>query len=114
MHILWLPNELIYAILLNVVESNIRDGPVYTFGLTQAPLTLRKSSVQRYVKGFVQPEMLKWDAGSIVRQVCWKWHDWAIDYALKSISITRYKGGEVVVFSTRTETCVSNHCPAMG
>jgi hypothetical protein len=114
MYILRLPNELIFAILLDVVESSIHDGPVYTYGLTQVPLTLRKSSVQRYVKGFVRPEMLRWDAASIIRQVCWKWHDWAIDYALKSISISLYKGGEVVVFQTRANTCVSNHCPAMG
>ncbi|KAF2628944.1 hypothetical protein BU25DRAFT_338031 [Macroventuria anomochaeta] len=94
MHIKKLPFEIVSTILEEVVESNIRDGPMYTFGLTQVPVPLRKASVQRYVKGPIQPEMLRWDATSGIRRVCWQWHEWAIEYALRSVSINRYKGGE--------------------
>ncbi|KAJ4330465.1 hypothetical protein N0V95_010052 [Ascochyta clinopodiicola] len=94
MHIRELPFEIVSAILKEVVESNIHDGPMYTFGLTQAPLPLRKSSVQRYVKGLVRPEMLRWDATSDIRRVCWQWHEWAVEYALRSVSISRFRGGE--------------------
>jgi len=97
MHIKAFPFEIVSAILKEVVQSNINDGPVYTFGLAQAPLASRKSSVQRYVKGFVQPEMLRWDATSAIRQVCWQWHEWAIEYALSSVSISRFRGGEVSI-----------------
>ncbi|KAF3031694.1 hypothetical protein E8E12_001720 [Didymella heteroderae] len=94
MHVKKLPFEIVSAILKEVVESNIRDGPMYTFGLTQTLLPLQRTRVQRYVKGLIQPEMLRWDATSGIRQVCWQWHEWAMDYALRSVSISRCKGGE--------------------
>jgi hypothetical protein len=95
MHIKEFPFEIVSEILKEVAESNIHDGPTYTFGLTQAPLPLTKSNVQRYVKGLIRPEMLRWDATSDIRRVCWQWHEWAIEYALRSVSISRFRGGEV-------------------
>ncbi|KAF2013297.1 hypothetical protein BU24DRAFT_424300 [Aaosphaeria arxii CBS 175.79] len=38
--------------------------------------------------------MLKWDATSALRLVCWKWHEWSLGYALKDVYIRRWKGGE--------------------
>lgn len=95
MQIKELPFEILSKILEEVAEANIRDGPTYTFGLSQAPLPLQKSTLQRYVRGPVPPEMLKWDAITAIRTVCWQWHEWALEYALKNVYIRRWKGGEV-------------------
>lgn len=95
MHIKELPFEIASKILVEVAEANAHHGPTFTFGLTQAPLPLQKITLQRYVRGPVPPEMLKWDATSAIRHVCWQWHEWATRYALKSVSISRRKGGEV-------------------
>ncbi|OSS50791.1 hypothetical protein B5807_04166 [Epicoccum nigrum] len=94
MKIQQLPFEILSKILEEVAEANIRDGPRYTFGLSQAPLPLQRSTLQRYVRGPVPPEMLKWDAICAIRTVCWQWHEWALEYALKSVYIRRWKGGE--------------------
>ena len=89
------PYEVLAKILEETAKANIRDGPTYTFGLSQAPLPLQPATLQRYVRGPVPPEMLKWDATSALRLVCWKWHEWSLEYALKDVYIRRWKGGEV-------------------
>jgi hypothetical protein len=95
MHIHEFPNEILFKILEETAKANIRDGPTYTFGLSQPPLPLQKGELQRYVRGPVPLEMLKWDATSAIRLVCWRWHEWALGYALKDVYIRRWKGGEV-------------------
>ncbi|KAF2468252.1 uncharacterized protein BDR25DRAFT_291017 [Lindgomyces ingoldianus] len=94
MHINEFPYEILSKILDETTKGNIRNGPTYTFGLSQAPLPLQKASLQRYVRGPVPPEMLKWDSTSAIRLVCWQWHQWALDYALNDVYIRRWKGGE--------------------
>ncbi|KAF3030350.1 hypothetical protein E8E12_000377 [Didymella heteroderae] len=88
------PYELVSRILDEVAEANIRAGPTYTFGLSQAPLPFQISPIQRYVKGPIPLQMLKWDASYAIRNVCWQWHEWALEYALKAVYIRRWKGGE--------------------
>ncbi|KAH9873448.1 hypothetical protein IAQ61_004071 [Plenodomus lingam] len=94
MHINDLPYEILTQILGEVAKANIRDGPTYTFGLSQAPLPLQKAPLQRYVRGPVPPELLKWDATAALRSVCWKWHEWALEHSLRDLYIRRWKGGE--------------------
>jgi len=94
MHINEFPYEVFSQILEEATKAYVRDGPTFTFGLSQAPLPLERATLQRYVKGPVPPELLKWDATSALRSVCWKWHDWALGHALKDIYIRRCKGGE--------------------
>ncbi|KNG46571.1 hypothetical protein DDE82_001338 [Stemphylium lycopersici] len=88
------PNEILAQILQEVTKANVRDGPTYTFGLQQAPLPLERAKLQRYVRGPVPPELLKWDATATLRSVCWKWHDWALEHSIKDVYIRRWKGGE--------------------
>ncbi|CAO2656891.1 Nn.00g056940.m01.CDS01 [Neocucurbitaria sp. VM-36] len=88
------PYEVLSKILEEVAKANIRDGPTYTFGLSQAPLPLQRATLQRYVRGPVPPELLKWDATSALRSVCWKWHEWSLEHSLKDLYIRRWKGGE--------------------
>lgn len=95
MHINDFPYEVLSKILEEVTHAHIRDGPTYTFGLSQAPLPLHRASLQRYVIGPVPPELLKWDATSMIRSVCWKWHEWALGHSLKDVYVRRWKGGEV-------------------
>jgi hypothetical protein len=90
-----LPYEVLTKILEEVTKAHIRDGPTYTFGLSQAPLPLQRAPLQRYVRGPVPPELLKWDATAVLRSVCWKWHEWALEHSLKDLYIRRWKGGEV-------------------
>ncbi|KAF2847864.1 hypothetical protein T440DRAFT_470674 [Plenodomus tracheiphilus IPT5] len=94
MHINDLPYEVLTQILGEVAKANIRDGPTYTFGLSQAPLPLQRATLQRYVRGPVPPELLKWDATAALRSVCWKWHEWALEHSLRDVYIRRWKGGE--------------------
>lgn len=94
MHINEVPFEILSKILEFAAEANQRDGPTYTFGLSQAPLPLQPATLQRYVRGPVPPELLKWDATSALRLVCWRWHEWSLGYALKNVYIRRWKGGE--------------------
>jgi len=89
------PYEILSKILEETAKANARDGPSYTFGLSQPPMPLQKGTLQRYVRGPVPPEMLKWDATSALRLVCWQWHEWTLEYALKDVYIRRWKGGEV-------------------
>ncbi|RYO63375.1 hypothetical protein AA0113_g5935 [Alternaria arborescens] len=88
------PYEVLTQILEEVTKANIRDGPTYTFGLQQAPLPLERAKLQRYVRGPVPPELLKWDATATLRSVCWKWHEWALEHSIKDVYIRRWKGGE--------------------
>ncbi|PSN63483.1 hypothetical protein BS50DRAFT_679742 [Corynespora cassiicola Philippines] len=94
MHINELPYEVLSKILEETAKANARDGPSYTFGLSQAPLPLQKAQLTRYVRGPVPPELLKWDATAALRLACWKWHEWSLEYALKDVYIRRWKGGE--------------------
>jgi len=92
-------NEFPYEILSNILEQaaklNERDGVTYTFGLSQAPQPLPYiSTLQRYVRGPVPPDMLSWDVTAAIRNVCWKWHEWALGYAMKDVYIRRWKGSE--------------------
>ncbi|KAF2869348.1 hypothetical protein BDV95DRAFT_498585 [Massariosphaeria phaeospora] len=94
MHINDFPYEILSKILDESAKAHVRDAPTYTFGLSQAPLPLQPARLQRYVRGPVPPEMLKWDATAAIRLVCWRWHEWALGYALKDVYIRRWKGGE--------------------
>ncbi|KAJ4287957.1 hypothetical protein N0V90_011972 [Kalmusia sp. IMI 367209] len=94
MHITDIPYEILSKILEEAAKSNIRNGPTYTFGLSQPPMPYQKATLQRFVRGPVPTEMLRWDATSAMRLVCWQWHEWALEYALKDVYIRRWKGGE--------------------
>jgi len=98
MHISKLPYEILSKILEEAAQANIRNGPSFTFGLSQPPMPYQKAALDRYVRGPVPPEMLRWDATSAMRLVCWEWHEWALEYALKDVYIRRWKGGEVSVY----------------
>jgi hypothetical protein len=104
------PYEVLSHILDEVTKAHIRDGPTYTFGLSQAPLPLQRAPLQRYVRGPVPPELLKWDATSMIRSVCWKWHEWALEHSLKDVYIRRWKGGEVSTRDTLKDKPVLTTC----
>jgi hypothetical protein len=95
MHIHNFPYEIISQILEEVTKGHIRDGPTYTYGLSQAPLPLQKVRLHRYVRGPTPPHFLNWDGSSMLRSVCRKWHDWALAYALKDVYIRYWDGAEV-------------------
>ncbi|TKA61571.1 hypothetical protein B0A49_09483 [Cryomyces minteri] len=94
MHINDFPYEILAGILEETTRLNERDGVSYTFGLSQAPLPLQKTKLQKYLKGPIPPDMLKWDATAAIRQVCRAWHEWSLDYSLKDVYLRRWRGSE--------------------
>ncbi|KAI9770303.1 MAG: hypothetical protein M1840_003462 [Geoglossum simile] len=89
-----LPFETLSSILEEAAKLNAQETPTFTYGLTHAPEPLRKTSLQRHVRGMVPPDMLRWDTTDSIRQVQRVWHDWALDYSLKELYIRRWRGGE--------------------
>jgi len=51
MHINDFPYEILSNILEETARLNEEDGVTFTFGLTQAPLPLQKTPLQKYVRG---------------------------------------------------------------
>ena len=89
-----LPYEILSAILAEAAELNIRNGVQFTYGLSQAPEPLQDVRMQRVIRGRVSPDTLRWNAAAPIRQVGRKWHDWAAEYALQTLQITRWRGSE--------------------
>lgn len=94
MHINDLPQEILSEILLLATKANEREGETYTYGLSQAPLPLEKAKLQKYVRGPVTAESLRWDATCSIRQACSRWHEWALSYNLEHVFERRWRGGE--------------------
>ena len=94
LHINDLPYEILSTILEEVADSNTRDGPQYTYGLSQAPEPLHDVPIQRIIRARLAPDTLRWHASSAIRQVHRQWHDWAVDYALRDVQISRWRGSE--------------------
>ncbi|KAL1633627.1 hypothetical protein SLS56_002775 [Neofusicoccum ribis] len=88
------PYEILSCILEEATKLNERDGVTFTFGLSQAPGLVAKPPMQRYVRGPVPPDMLRWDASSAIRAVCKRWHAWALEYAMRDVFIRKWKGAE--------------------
>ena len=89
-----LPQELISEILLLATKANQEEGESYTYGLTQAPLPLVRAKISKYVRGPVSPESLRWDANRSIRQVCSRWHQWALSYNFEQVFERRWRGSE--------------------
>ena len=89
-----LPYELLSAILQEAAELNIHENAQYTYGLSQAPEPLQAIQMQRVVRGQVPPDTLKWNAVDAIRRVNQKCHQWALEYALRNLFITRWRGSE--------------------
>ncbi|KAK3659452.1 hypothetical protein LTR56_001342 [Elasticomyces elasticus] len=94
MHISDLPHEILSDILLRATKANEAEGESYTYGLTQAPLPLQTSKLSKYVRGPLTGESLRWDATNAIRQVCNRWHDWALGYNLEHVLERTWRGSE--------------------
>ncbi|KAF6223806.1 hypothetical protein HO173_013137 [Letharia columbiana] len=103
-----LPYELFSAILEETAELNIQGNPQYTYGLSQAPEPLQDVRMQRVVRGQVSPDTRKWNAVDAIRQVNQQCHQWASEYALRSLFITRWRGSERWMQSRTLHTVQTN------
>lgn len=93
-----LPFEILCQVLEDVAEANIRDGPTFTYGISGASMLLSPSHCQRYVRGRLPLDQLRWDASSVLRLVCRKWHGWALEYALRELYLKNWGSAEVSAF----------------
>ena len=89
-----LPYELLSQILQAAAEFNVLHGPVYTYGLSQAPEPLRDAQLQCVIRGRLSPDTLRFNSTESLRQVARRWHDWAAEYALETLYISRWRGSE--------------------
>jgi hypothetical protein len=92
-----LPNEILCAILEEVVKLNEKDGVVFTYGLSKLPAcsnTDVSTKIQRYVRGPTPPYQLKWDATSSIRLVCKRWHSWALAYSVSDMYVKIWQKSE--------------------
>lgn len=87
------PNEILQNILEQAAELNKKEGVTFTFGLSQPPQSGQRK-LQRYVRGQVPPDLLKWDATCALRLVCKRWHEWGLGYALRDVYIKSWRGSE--------------------
>lgn len=95
MYINRLPFEIFDDILEQAARLNEREGVAFTFGFSKAPVPPpHKSSLQRYIKGYVPPDLRKWDATASIRLVCSAWHEWGLNYALQDVYIQKGRGSE--------------------
>lgn len=94
MHINEFPHEILSSILEEAVKINAQEGVTYTFGITQTTLPLQETKTSRYIRGPVCPDDLLWDTTASIRQVCSKWHDWALQHSLKQLWVRKWRGGE--------------------
>ncbi|EME43911.1 hypothetical protein DOTSEDRAFT_71649 [Dothistroma septosporum NZE10] len=94
MHVNDLPEEILSDILSLATQSNEADGVSFTYGLTEAQLPLQKQKIQKYVRGPVTAEHMRWDATDSIRGVCHRWHEWAISYNLENVFERKWQGGE--------------------
>lgn len=89
-----LPYELLAAILEEAAEYNIHENARYTYGLSQAPEPLQDVRMQPVIRGQVPSDTMKWIAVNAIRQVNRQCHQWASEYALRNLYITRWRGSE--------------------
>ena len=89
-----LPYELFSAILSRAARLNSGGNAKYTYGLSQAPEPAQDVRMQRVVRGYTPIDSQKWMAVDAMRQINRRFHDWAVEYALKDLYITRWRGSE--------------------
>lgn len=89
-----LPQEILADILLLATKANQEDNERFTYGLTETLLPLQRAKLARYVRGPVTAEHLRWDATDSIRQVCSRWHDWALSYNLEHVFERKGRGSE--------------------
>lgn len=89
-----LPQEILSDILLLATKANEEENERFTYGLTETLLPLQRAKLARYVRGPVTAEHLRWDATESIRQVCSRWHDWALSYNLEHVFERKGRGSE--------------------
>ncbi|KAI9813127.1 MAG: hypothetical protein M1827_004347 [Pycnora praestabilis] len=99
-----LPYELISSILHEAARLNANDGVTFTYGISEAPLPLQNVKLQKYVRGHVPPDILRWSTSDSIRQVNQRWHHWALEFALRDFYVRRWRGSERWIESRNLST----------
>ncbi|KAL8666697.1 MAG: hypothetical protein Q9202_001235 [Teloschistes flavicans] len=94
--ILSLPYELL-SIILEEAAHQTAEGNRFTYGVESL-------SSQRILRGNPAPDALRWYATDAIRRVNSHWHDWACQYALRTLYIRRWRGSERWMQSRELDT----------
>jgi len=86
------PQEILIQILETAAALNEEEGATYTFGLirhTPVPPPTPFSAVvtEKYVRGRLPSDYLRWDATSAIRQTCARWRGWALSHSVRNLYI---------------------------
>ncbi|KAL9590220.1 MAG: hypothetical protein Q9203_000948 [Teloschistes exilis] len=81
-----LPYELL-SVILEEAAHLTTQGNRFTYGIDS-------HSSQRILRGNAAPDALRWYATDAIRSVNSQWHDWASQYALRTLYIRRWRGSE--------------------
>ena len=98
MHINELPEEILSDILLLATKANEADGVSFTYAVQHEPLAQLRNEEskarEKYVRGPLPVELVRWDSTFEIRHVCSAWHEWAAAYSFKDIYERRWQGSE--------------------
>ena len=98
MHINDLPEEILNNILLLATRANEAEGVTFTYAVQHEPIAWLRNNEskarEKYVRGPLPVELVRWDSTSEIRHVCSAWHEWAAAYSFKEIYERRWQGSE--------------------
>ena len=89
-----LPYEVLSVVLEISADLNIRNNAQFTYGLSQAPEPLHNVALQRILRGHIPTDVQKWIAVAPIRQVSRQWYEWAVNYAMRELYLSRWQGSE--------------------
>jgi hypothetical protein len=111
-----LPFEIVSQILSIAAELNANDPDTvkYSYGLTQAGRPIQKKTyIQKYLRGHLPTDVLRWNSVDSIRRVNHVFHEWALSFALKELYIRRWQGGEVWMKRNFDNTPAVDHLPVV-
>lgn len=87
-----IPYEILSAILQEATELNLQEAPRYSYGFNGYAYPSRIHGIR--LRAQKCPDTLRWITTEAIRQVNRTWHDWACQYSLNSVYLSRWRGSE--------------------
>ena len=85
------PYDILSAILQEAAGLNLQEVSRYSYGFNGCMPSRVHDSQPRAQKC---PDTLRWIITEAIRQVNRTWHDWACQYSLSCVYLSRWRGSE--------------------